>query len=675
VGINHNTLSIMQHIRDAHAILGIDLNVGTYQGPNIRRDIQASLQTISDIAVQAVENNLDLVLFPELFLSGYDISVRDLEKYAVNFKSPEIEAIESIARNNSIAIGVGYSERDDGKIYNSCCVFDATGTLVLNYRKTHLWDPSRSYEKTVFTPGWDLPIADMFFPRTNQSITIGVLICFDCEFPEPARALALKGASVILIPTAIAAGLVDDITPRMTVPCRAAENHVFVVYSNLSGSCLIEAAEQGFTGCEFCGQSAVIGPDGRDIIRADKTSTGLFHCRLRGDLYHECVRRNDYLAERNARLYGSLTSSSAIQDNFIVEHGNDHHGRSSTSPTVFSLTTIQAALPSIDYLMLAAEHGFKVLSAGHACVAPVQHLHFPNGDTCVKSGFRVMSHSAGCDSEASCEEGYFVTKVASGHPSNTALGLNASSGVMMVFSQNTGKLKAVLLDDGYLTDLRTAVVGCLSVKHFGPQHITKIGIFGTGTQARFQLEVLQHVTSCREVLIWGRDEMNLANIKRDVEAMGYHVDVTTCAAALCATCNVIFTVTSSKQALFEAQLVQPGSLIVAIGADGGGKQELDPEIFSSHIADLVLVDSKPQCISFGDVSHAIRSGVLSENKCIEIGHALTASEEGCVEVNGVALTRAGVERGGKKSTVIFDSTGVAIQDVQIAEAVYRALSS
>lgn len=663
-------------------MLKVDLNVGTYQGPNIRRDIQEVLRTVNQIVEQAVQHNLDLVLFPELFLSGYDISVKDLKSYAVHHESEEINSIKSISRINGIGIAIGYAElSSNGKIYNSCCVFDATGDLVLNYRKTHLWDPSGSYEKIVFTPGHELPVADICIPRTGQTVTIGVLICFDCEFPEPARALALKGAMVILIPTAIAAGLVDDITPRMTVPCRAAENHVFIVYANLSGPCLIESAQKGFAGCEFCGQSAVIGPDGRDIVRADKSSSGLFHCTLQGKLYEECVRRNDYLMERNSVLYESITSPSSSAPPLqqpsphltkeIDVNMSNCDSETSGSPLIASLADILGALPSIADLMSGAEKGFQSLSQGEAVITPVQHLHFPNGDTCVKSGYKISSSPDGAGSES-----YFVTKVASGHPANAALGINVSSGVMMVFSQNTGKLKAVLLDDGYLTDLRTAVVGCLCVKHFGPATINKIGIFGTGTQARFQLEVLRRVTPCREVVIWGRCESKLTNIKSDVEAMGYNASVTTSPAKLCSSCNVIFTVTSSKQSLFEASLIQPGTLIVAIGADGGGKQELDAQLFSPEYVDLVLVDSKSQCVAFGDVSHAVNAGIIRESSCIEIGHALRAINSGESNYQDLDLIRAGeVTRTGKRASVVFDSTGVAIQDVQIAEAVYLALSA
>jgi 5-aminopentanamidase len=163
--------------------------------------------------------------------------------------------------------------------------------------RTHLWDPDKVYEKAAFTPGNELPVADIHFPRRNQTVTVGILICFDCEFPEPSRILALKGASVIIISTAI----VDEMTPRTIVPCRATENHVFIVYSNLSGPCTANPAVD----CCFCGQSAIIAPDGEELVRSPVEGGGLLHATLHGARYANHVHRNNYLVERRPDIYGS----------------------------------------------------------------------------------------------------------------------------------------------------------------------------------------------------------------------------------------------------------------------------------------------------------------------------------------------------------------------------------
>ena len=196
----------------------------------------------------------------------------------------------------------------------------------------------------------------------------------------------------------------------------------------------------------------------------------------------------------------------------------------------------------------------------------------------MKSGFCEDSYSE-----------YFVTKVASCHPSNVDLGLSTSSGVMMLFSQRTGKLVSILLDDGYLTDLRTAAAGALVLKSFGPVEITSIGVLGTGVQARFQLDLVRHVTRCRNVVIYGRSQIKLDAIRSDVERFGYSVSTTTNPVDVAAQCNVIIATTSAKEALLRATDICQGTLILAFGADGGEKQELDPEIFSSMDGKLALL--------------------------------------------------------------------------------------
>ena len=639
-----------------NSCLQVDLKLGTYQCANIRRDISAALRILTDVVAEAAAAGLDLVLFPELYLCGYDISVPDLKQFAVTCDSDEILCIRNLAADRCIAIGVGYAEKSDLEVYNSCCLIDARGHMVLNYRKTHLFDPVGNYEKAAFTPGFDLPVADIYIPRTKSNVTVGILICFDCEFPEPSRSLTLKGASVILIPTALAAGAVDDITPRIVVPSRAADNHVFIVYSNFCGSCLIEAAEEGNSDCYFCGQSGIIGPDGRDIVRADESSTRLYHAHVLGEGYAAHIRRNDYLAERKPSLY----SVAQEKDN---------------APLIATLDAIRAAVPSVAELLQSAADGYKALSAGQAHIAPVQHLKFDKGDTCVKSGYRITDRMSQVPMNSEDDQ-YFVTKIASGHPANVDLGTTATSGVMMIFSQLTGKLKAILLDDGYLTDLRTAVAGALAIQQFGPECVTRIGVVGTGTQARFQLKVLRSVTLCRHVVICGRDELKLAAIKRDVEQMGYtSVETTSNVSDVCSTCNVIITATTATTPLITAEQIQPGTMIVAVGADCAGKQELDSQIFHPNTMDLVLVDSKAQCCSYGETSHAIRCAVISASQCVEIGSALTSMSEGEFTGNPVVPLRAGdvCPADGHLCSVVFDSTGVAIQDVQIAEAVYRAL--
>src|SRR5262249_50936739 len=140
------------------------------------------------------------------------------------------------------------------------------------------------------------------------------------------------------------------------------------------------------------------------------------------------------------------------------------------------------------------EKGLILYSERQVEIAPVGFMRFktPPGDVHVKSGY-----ISGDD--------LYVIKIASGFYDNFKLGIPSSNGVMLLFSQKTGELQAILHDEGRLTNLRTALVGAICAKYLAPRHVNCIGIIGTGSQAKEQLFNLQFVTSCREVLVWGRN--------------------------------------------------------------------------------------------------------------------------------------------------------------------------
>ena len=161
--------------------------------------------------------------------------------------------------------------------------------------------------------------------------------------------------------------------------------------------------------------------------------------------------------------------------------------------TSISLETIKTVLPGLDVVQLM-EKGFVAYSEGRAVVPPVGELIFedPPGETHIKYGY-----IRGGD--------HFVIKVASGFYGNPALGLSSGQGVMLLFSQKTGAFEAALLDEGHLTDVRTAAAGAVAAKQLAPSDVECIGILGGGTQARLQLEMLGPYTSCRKVVCWTYD--------------------------------------------------------------------------------------------------------------------------------------------------------------------------
>ena len=148
-------------------------------------------------------------------------------------------------------------------------------------------------------------------------------------------------------------------------------------------------------------------------------------------------------------------------------------------------------LVSLPDILDAVERGFVAYSRGDTVIPPVAALHFdfPLGDCHIKYGY--MKNGK-----------YYVVKIASGFPDNPKLGIPAGNGVMLLFDKQTGGLLSLLLDEGLLTDLRTAAAGCIAAKYLAPKNVQCIGIVGTGAQAFYQLKLLSFVTECRRVMIW-----------------------------------------------------------------------------------------------------------------------------------------------------------------------------
>jgi len=222
---------------------------------------------------------------------------------------------------------------------------------------------------------------------------------------------------------------------------------------------------------------------------------------------------------------------------------------------------------------------------------------------------------------------------------------------MLVFSQKTGALEAVLLDEGYLTDIRTAIAGAIAAKYLAPSKVERIGIVGTGMQARLQLEYLAPVTDCREVLVWGRSADKLAAYEQDMTEKGFRVSTTTNADDVMASCKLIVTTTPATSPILSGQ-AQPGTHITAVGSDTHDKQELDAEILSR--AELVVADSISQCIERGEIYQALKSNAITEAGLVELGSIIAGDATG---------------RESDDQVTVADLTGVAVQDIQISKAV------
>jgi ornithine cyclodeaminase len=307
-----------------------------------------------------------------------------------------------------------------------------------------------------------------------------------------------------------------------------------------------------------------------------------------------------------------------------------------------SLEQIKSVLPSLD-LLAAIEEGFAAYSAGRAVIPPVGELLLENGEVHIKYGY--------------LKEGeYYVVKIASGFFGNPKLGLPSNNGLMMLFSQRTGAPAALLLDEGHLTDVRTAVAGAIAAKHLAPNDVERIGILGTGVQARLQLQHLEQVTACRDVLAWGRSEEPLARYRGDMKKRGFTVETTLNAETLLSNCNLVVTTTPSTEPLLHTADLQAGTHITAVGSDTPHKQELDGAILRR--ADVVVADSIEQSVLRGEIHRALASGDVEQGDLIELGDIISGKAPG---------------RTSDDQVTVADLTGLAVQDLKIAAAVYEAL--
>ena len=309
--------------------------------------------------------------------------------------------------------------------------------------------------------------------------------------------------------------------------------------------------------------------------------------------------------------------------------------------TVINIKDIKSIVKTID-VVAAMEEGFIQYSNGNTVVPPVGELLFekPKGDAHIKYGYIK-------------NDDYYVIKIASGFYENSKLGIPSSQGLMLLFDQKTGVPKGVLLDEGYLTDIRTAAAGALAAKYFAPKEIKAIGIIGTGIQAKLQLQYLQAHTPCNSVWVWGRNKVNAEKFTKDL-GTDFNIRIAESPSELAKHCNVIVTTTPSELALLSAEDIQKGTHITAVGSDTKHKQELESELLKK--ADIVIADSIPQSKSRGEIYRAITDGEISEDKIIELGTAIQNSE---------------LQRTHNDQITIVDLTGVAVQDIMITKAVYN----
>ena len=313
---------------------------------------------------------------------------------------------------------------------------------------------------------------------------------------------------------------------------------------------------------------------------------------------------------------------------------------------VFKLDEILDALKDLDVVDVIAQ-GFKALSEKKVVIPPIGEMLFPDvdGELHIKYG-------------AIKGDEDFVVKMATGFFQNPSIGLSPFSGCMMVFSQKTGHISSVLLEEGELTNHRTAAAGAVAAKCLAPKNVNMIGIVGTGVQSRLQALYLQKMTDCRNLVIWGRnkDKAELAAV--DMQKMGYEANVIENLNDLCKVSQIIVTTTPATSPLLKREMITPGTHITAMGSDTSDKCELSPDILD--LADIVAADSIEQAIQRGEISQALKAGKCNKDKLVELGSIIIDPSKG---------------RTNDQQITIADLSGVAIQDIMIAKAVTDKLGS
>ena len=311
---------------------------------------------------------------------------------------------------------------------------------------------------------------------------------------------------------------------------------------------------------------------------------------------------------------------------------------------VVEIEEIERILQSIDPIQII-EDGFIAYSQGKVIVPPVGEMVFddPPGECHIKYGFIK-------------NDDFFVIKVATGFYDNPKLNLPAFDGLMLLFNQKTGQLLSVLLDNGHLTNIRTAAAGAIAAKYMAPKKVKRIGVFGAGTHGRLQPIYLQRVLNCKDLITWGINQDELDVYEKDMKELGFRVETTQESEDITSTCNLIVTCTPSKEPLIFVDQVKDGTHITALGSDTPEKQELDSAILKK--TDRLIVDSIEQCLLRGESFKALQNRKINKNKMIELGDMIVNKQ---------------LQRQSDEEITVVDLTGVAVQDIQISKAVWEAI--
>jgi len=313
--------------------------------------------------------------------------------------------------------------------------------------------------------------------------------------------------------------------------------------------------------------------------------------------------------------------------------------------TVLNEAEIRQCVGLDEEAIAAIEEGFTRLARGQVTLPPILRVDIPEhkGEVDVKTAY-----VRGLDS--------FAIKIASGFFENYRLGLPSGSGMMVVISARTGFPQAVLLDNGYLTEVRTGAAGAVAARYLAREAIQTAGVIGAGSQARYQMLALKQVRDFGRLLVYSRTPERVQAYAAEMgPLLGVEVVVAKDAETVVRGSDIVVTTTPAHAPYLKAEWLHAGLHITAMGSDAEGKQELYPDVLGR--ADLLVCDSKAQCFRLGELHHGLEAGFISrDDEIVELGELTSGQRSG---------------RRDDQQITVCDLTGVGVQDTAIALPAYR----
>ncbi|MBP2234773.1 ornithine cyclodeaminase [Sinorhizobium kostiense] len=285
------------------------------------------------------------------------------------------------------------------------------------------------------------------------------------------------------------------------------------------------------------------------------------------------------------------------------------------------------------------EDAFHALATKSVAMPPILRLDIPEhrGEVDVKTAY-----VPGLDG--------FAIKISPGFFDNPKIGLPSTNGMMVLLSTKTGLVQALLLDNGYLTDIRTAAAGAVAAKHLSRKDASVAVIFGAGMQAKLQLKALALVRPIREARLWARDAAKAeAAANALAEELGFPVKAATDPRVAVDAADIIVTTTPSEKPILMAEWLRPGQHVTAMGSDAEHKNEIDPQAIARA---TYVADSLRQTRRLGELHHAIAAGLTAPDaEFAELGQVIAGQRIGRTHADEITIA---------------DLTGTGIQDTAIA---------